>query len=187
MGCMMTSYEKAQNENELIILARQGNNDAMTNLLSRHRSFVFHIAQRFFCSDSQRDELIQAGYIGLIRAVRHYDICSGVKLLTYALPWILGEMKRAVHNWGGRAISLDSKHTETPLHEQIAGESGIHLGYIDLRIALQKLPEEERFLLCLRYYRDLSQAETAQLLRKSQAQISRIERRALDHLHELLA
>lgn len=184
----MTSCEEKWNEKEWIMLARQGYEEAMTRILNHHKPFLFRLAQRFWVSYSQREELIQAGYIGLMHAVRHYDIHSDTMLLTYAVPWILGEMKRAVR-MGDKAqqLSLDAEYGKSSLREQLTGEAGIHISYIDLHIAMQKLPDEEHFLLCLRYYRDLSQTETGTLMKKSQAQISRIERRALDHLREILA
>ena len=58
---------------------------------------------------------------------------------------------------------------------------------VALRMAMNELEAEEQRVVLLRYYRDMTQQETARLLGRSQAQISRIERRALDRLRTLLA
>ena len=57
---------------------------------------------------------------------------------------------------------------------------------LSLRAALEELPERERQVLLLRYYRGMTQARTAKVLGVSQVQISRLERRAVDHLRRIL-
>ena len=72
------------------------------------------------------------------------------------------------------------------LLECLQGAGGVDLERVDLRLAMQRLPQDAQTLICLRYFRDHTQAETAQLLHRSQTQISRMERRALDQLHAIL-
>jgi len=112
-----------------------------------------------------------------------------VKFATYAVPWILGEIRGALRQADRNTVSLDDSYEEEQqaLLDTIAGESDIDLGRLDLRLAMQNIGYEEQKLICLRYYRDKTQAETAVLLHKSQAQISRMERHALDVLRERLS
>jgi len=63
----------------------------------------------------------------------------------------------------------------------------LNIQHIDLRLALAKLSTEEQIVICMRYYRDKTQRESAVLLGKSQAQISKMERRALNTLYGLLS
>ena len=65
--------------------------------------------------------------------------------------------------------------------------AGVDLNMIDLRVAFDKLGKEAQALLVLRYFRGKTQKETAALLGKSQAQISRMENLTLDQLRELLS
>lgn len=177
-------------EYALILRAQQGDAQAMELLLRPHRPLVYSLSRRFHCPQSWQDELVQAGYMGLMQAVYHYDFARKVRLITYAVPWMLGEMKRTLRRLAAAAdFSLEEELEEkgTPLRERLRGDEGIDIERIDLRFALGKLSGEEQQVICLRYYRGKTQKETACLLGCSQAQVSRKERCALDHLHELLA
>ena len=67
---------------------------ATTELVSRYKSLVVSCAARYAASPESRDELVQVGYLGLMRAITHYDSRLGVGLAGYALPCIRGEIKR---------------------------------------------------------------------------------------------
>lgn len=178
-----------EKEKQLIKLAKQGDEEAMQALIALHLPLIRMLASRIHISYMDREVFVQAGSIGLIEAIKRYVCCREVKLITYAVPWILGEMKKAVRRETALGISLDGEVDmgEKSLANTIGIEDGIDLAAVDLRLAMEKLDEDLRMLICLRYFRDKTQKETAQLLKKSQAQISRMERQALDHLHALLA
>ena len=72
------------------------------------------------------------------------------------------------------------------LYDVFAGSDGMNIPYLDLRMAISRLNKEEQMLICLRYFRDRSQKESAVIMGKSQTQISRIECRALDTLRMML-
>ena len=111
--------------------------------------------------------------------------------MTYAVPWILGEMKSALRQLARPAgvLSLEEERGEggASLLDVLSAGEGIDLEHVNLRLALQQLDAEEQRILCLRYFRDRTQQETACLLGRSQAQVSRMENRALDRLRTLLA
>ena len=74
--------------------------------------------------------------------------------------------------------------------ETVLGDDGIEdelVERITLRQAIEQLPERERAVILLRYYKNLTQEQSARVLGVSQVQISRIERRAVTHLREQLA
>lgn len=182
---------QAQHEDDLIDSAKHGGEDAMQQLVMRYAALIRSLSQRICCRNIERDDLIQAGTLGLIQAVNHYEPHRGVKLITYAVPWILGEMKKV--------LRLEAKHSKDLSLEQEQAEksanairqrdeySGAGLYSIDLHIAFEKLPPEEQKLVILRYYRDRTQKETALMMDKSQAQISRMEQRTLDTLRAMLS
>ena len=174
---------------EMIKEAKQGNQWALEALLRMHRGMIVLLAGRLCRESISLEELIQAGTLGFIRALRNYDASQNARLITYAVPWILGEMRRSLKRIENSTYSLDCPVDENgglTLHDVLAGEDGLNIQHIDLRLALEKLSQEEQILICMRYYRDKTQHEAAVLLGKSQAQVSRIERRALDALHHLL-
>lgn len=73
--------------------------------------------------------------------------------------------------------------------EQLVGDEGMEEGLLErmaLREAIQTLSERERQVIELRYFRCLTQDKTAKILKVSQVQVSRIERKAMDHLRERL-
>ena len=86
----------------------------------------------------------------------------------------------------GTPLSMEGSDGEALLRT-LAGEEDIDVERVALRMAMNELEAEEQRVVLLRYYRDMTQQETARLLGRSQAQISRIERRALDRLRTLLA
>lgn len=175
-------------DDDLIREAKNGDQNALSDLLCGYQRMIHILAGRMLHAGVSREDLIQAGSLGLMHAIMHYDAMHDVKLSTYAVPWILGEMRRAVRRAQVSVFSLDRPMdgNNQTLQDTLVGESGVDLDSLDLRMALSRLERDEQILICLRYYRDKTQKETAQMLRKSQAQISRMERRALDALHTML-
>ncbi len=226
-------------EQETILGAQQGDASALERILNTYHPMLTVLAQRLGVPSTLWDELVQAGYVGLMQAVYKFCPAHGTRLSTYAVPWILGEMKRALrkalddtgalqkHRYLmryeaqlyqslGRAprvdelaqasglqaqqiaqieacasgpLSLESPQEEhaTTLAQALAGGEEIDVDSIGLRLAIESLKKEEQQLIYLRYFREQTQQETARLLGKSQAQISRMERHALDQLRELLS
>lgn len=175
-------------EQDMIKAVQRGCNHAAERLLRMHRGMVYSLAGRLCCQHASLEELIQAGYLGFMRAIEHYDASQSTKLITYAVPWILGEMRRSLKQIESGTCSLDQPIDAEglTLYDVLVGEKETNIQHIDLRMAMEKLSEEEQILICMRYYRDKTQHESAMLLGKSQAQISRLERRALDTLYDLL-
>ena len=87
-------------------------------------------------------------------------------------------------------VSLQAETGEGGLTlEGVLSAGGMEEGLVEriaLRGALEQLPEREREVLLLRYYKGLTQTNTARVLGVSQVQISRLERRAVDRLRQVL-
>lgn len=161
------------------------------NLASTYIPLLWSLAYRLVSKRTAAEELVQAGYMGLLCAIERYDPMQHTRLITYAFPWILGEMKRAMREMYDihKDASLDDIDSvrKDSLVERITGCEEIDFAGIDLRIAMKKLNPDEQMVICLRYFRDKTQKETAALMKKSQPQISRLERTALDRLKEFLS
>ena len=194
------------------------------------------LSARFYaCSYSaSREDLFQAGCVGILLAARRYQAGYGAKFSTYALPWILGEMKRTLRLGGMNARSageasairrqrdvLYARLGREPTIEQLAAacglakervllllemhraplsleqspESGarmVEAGFgcadtgreekLDLLRSMEALSKLEKQIILLRYFRDYTQRETAELLGISQSSISKAENRALDRM-----
>ncbi len=63
-------------------------------LIKEHQGLVYHIVNRFHVSAFDRDDLIQSGMMGLLEAVKRYDINRDVAFSTYAIPYIMGSVKK---------------------------------------------------------------------------------------------
>ncbi len=95
----------------------------------------------------------------------------------------------AAETAAGPVMSLQMETAEGLTLEQLLGEDGMEEQVVErvaLRGAIERLPEREKQVILLRFYKSLTQERTARILGVSQVQISRIERRALEHLRETL-
>ncbi|MCL1859704.1 MAG: RNA polymerase sporulation sigma factor SigG [Oscillospiraceae bacterium] len=87
---VLTSAEKER----LLIEAKNGNTEARSKLIDGNLKLVLSVIQRFNNRGENLDDLFQVGCIGLIKAVDNFDITIGVKFSTYAVPMIIGEIRR---------------------------------------------------------------------------------------------
>ncbi len=95
----------------------------------RHLPLVYSLARRMASSSVEYDELVGAGNLGLIKAIKNYDISLGFAFSTYAVPVILGEMKRYIRDNGPVKVSRTLKENYMLLkriisdYEKETGES----------------------------------------------------------------
>lgn len=92
----------------LLEQAKQGDTDAENKFVSENTGLVHSLARRFYHVGAEYDDLFQAGCIGLLKALRSFDLSMGTAFSTYAVPVILGEIKRYLRDNGpikvGRAL-----------------------------------------------------------------------------------
>jgi RNA polymerase sigma factor (sigma-70 family) len=63
-------------------------------LVSRHQGLVWSCVRRYLSSSEPAEDLVQVGYVGLLKAISNFDPAAGCSLATYARPCITGEIKR---------------------------------------------------------------------------------------------
>lgn len=220
-------------------LAKQGDEQAKEILLTENASLLKSIVRRYLHKGVEYDDLIQLASIGFLKALNGFDESFGVRLSTYAVPMIAGEIKRFMRDDGAikvsRAIkrqareinafieSFSVRRGEQPSLAQIASEFDISqeevvfaldsgkmpislfdqgdykdekmqelieklpvkdtqeemVERMQLRAAIDGLPERERKIIMLRYFRDMTQREVAEQIGVSQVQVSRIESRII--------
>lgn len=81
-------------KNDLLIKSKEGDKSARERLIAGNLRLVLSVIQKFTRRSDSPDDLFQVGCVGLIKAVDHFDISQNVKFSTYAVPMIIGELKR---------------------------------------------------------------------------------------------
>ena len=94
---------------ELFKKWRDGDEFARNDLINGNLKLVLSIIQKFNYRNENLDDLFQVGCIGLVKAIDNFDLSHGVKLSTYAVPMILGEVKRYLRDNGSLRVSRSLK------------------------------------------------------------------------------
>jgi RNA polymerase sporulation-specific sigma factor len=92
-----TSRLKVLKNDEIVALlkrAKEGDEKALEELIAGNLRLVLSVIQRFLHRGENVDDLFQVGCIGLIKSIDHFDISQNVRLSTYAVPMIIGEIRR---------------------------------------------------------------------------------------------
>ncbi len=219
-------------DEELFCRAGKGDQCARDALLERHSGLVHSLCGRFPVVGAEREDLFQAGFLGLMQAVDGFDASRGHAFSTYAVPHVLGEMRRHLRGTGAVSISRRARKMTREVErkqQQMAARTGrlpslmevaealgldpseITLAQealrapaalndlqltsredpqqmqgITLRDAVARLGPLHRDIVTRRYFGDQTQAQIAGELGRSQSQVSRLERRALLRLRQLL-
>ena len=106
-----------ENDMKIIESAQNGNKDAMTKLIEDNNGLVWSIVRRFNGRGYDIEDLYQIGSIGLIKAIQRFDTSFEVRLSTYAVPYILGEIKRFIRDDGPIKISRSIKELNIKIIE----------------------------------------------------------------------
>lgn len=234
-----------EEKRDLLLRAHAGDDKARSELIQGNLRLVLSVVQRFTGRKENLDDLFQVGCIGLVKAVDHFNTELDVKFSTYAVPMIVGEIRRHLRDNGSIRVSrstrdlayralqareelLSEKEIEPnaeeiserlgekkrdvlrameaivepiSLYEPVYTEGGDSLYLMDqlsdtsdhdevwlenivLREALGKLGERERKIIQLRFYENKTQMEIAEEIGISQAQVSRLEKAALERMRK---
>ena len=95
----------------LINMAKSGDKQAQSFLVERNAGLVWSIVRRFQNRGHETDDLFQIGCIGLIKSINKFDSSFDVKFSTYAVPMIVGEIKRFLRDDGIIKVSRSLKET----------------------------------------------------------------------------
>ncbi|NLV36124.1 MAG: RNA polymerase sporulation sigma factor SigF [Clostridiaceae bacterium] len=96
---------------KLIIMAKEGDKLAQSYLVEKNIGLVWSLVRRFQNRGHETEDLFQIGCIGLIKAINKFDTSFDVKLSTYAVPMIIGEIKRFLRDDGIIKVSRSLKET----------------------------------------------------------------------------
>ena len=233
--------KEAQKE-ALLKEAKTGNNLAREELINGNLRLVLSVIQRFTARGENLDDLFQVGCIGLIKAIDNFDIEQNVRFSTYAVPMIIGEIRRYLRDNNAIRVSRSIKDTaykamqvkerlmrdrqneptvseiakelELPvsdvvialesivnpmsLYDPVYSDGGDTIYVLDqvgdnnddnnwldeiaLRQAIKDLSEREKHILTLRFMQGKTQMEVSREIGISQAQVSRLEKGAIDKI-----
>ena len=89
--------------------AQEGVEDAMDTLLKDNAGLIWNIVKRFAGRGYELEDLYQIGCIGFIKSIKRFDVSLEVQLSTYAVPYIMGEIKRFIRDDGMIKVSRQTK------------------------------------------------------------------------------
>ena len=107
-------YENDIND---IIEAQNGNKEAMQKLIDTNKGLIWSIVKRFKERGHEIEDIYQIGCMGFIKAIQRFDTTYDVKLSTYTVPYILGEIKRFVRDDGIVKVSRSTKELCSKIKE----------------------------------------------------------------------
>lgn len=102
---------KESEKTELLKLSRQGDSNARTTLINGNLRLILSVIRRFVNRGENLDDLFQVGCIGLIKAIDNFDLSLQVKFSTYAVPMIIGEIRRYLRDNNSLRVSRSIKDT----------------------------------------------------------------------------
>ena len=190
-----------EEENEMLVRLSEGDETVKDSLVEHNLRLVVYIARKFENTGVDLDDLISIGAIGLIKAVRSFNIDKKIKLATYASRCIENEILMHLRRTSklkaevsfDEPLSADYEGNELLLSDVMGTDEDIVYKNLEekqerasLRRAIEKLPAREKNIIELRYglgnYDELTQREVADILGISQSYISRLEKKILGKL-----
>ena len=232
---------------ELFPLVHGGDEAAREEFIRGNLRLVLSVVQRFGNRGENADDLFQVGCIGLIKALDNFDVTQNVRFSTYAVPMIIGEIRRYLRDNNAirvsrslRDIAYKALGTRDRLSRELGREPTIAeiakklemdvedvtlaleaiqdpvslcepigggnadaltigdqvrdesvsqeswLEHIAITEALRRLSEREQRILNLRFFQGRTQMEVASEIGISQAQVSRLEKAALEHMRKFI-
>ncbi|MBQ6865023.1 MAG: RNA polymerase sporulation sigma factor SigG [Clostridia bacterium] len=243
-GINTTTLPQLREEDNMKLIreAQQGSKTARNKVVEGNLRLVLSVVQRFAGRGENPDDLFQVGCIGLIKSVDNFDLSQNVRFSTYAVPMIIGEIRRflrdnntlrvsrSVRDIAYRAMQVRerlinenndepsvydiAKELELPkqtvvlaleaivepmsLFEPVYSDGGDTIYVVDqiggaegesdwlemmsFKDAITMLSEREKRIMHLRFMLGKTQTEVADEIGVSQAQVSRLEKSAMDKL-----
>lgn len=169
--------------------------DARGRLIELHLPLVRALAHRFASRGEQLDDLAQVGAVGLIKAVDRYDPARGASFTAYAVPTVVGEIRRhlrdsarpvRVPRGAGLTVHSVPLEDETPASRDTVAEQRLEQGEERALIeaGLRALPRRQRRIVQLHYFGNVSQRGIADQLGLSQVHVSRLLHDSLGKLRQ---
>ncbi len=137
--------QKDATQYALILRAQAGDKDAKEQLTIENTGLVWSVARKFYDRGYDKEEVNQIGFIGLLKAIDKFDTSYNVCFSTYAVPLIMGEIKRFLRDDGPIKISRTHKQLAAEaarVAEEIQKKEGRIPGVMEIAKILNSSPEE---------------------------------------------
>lgn len=188
-----------ENDNTLLEEAASGNSEKMEILINKNTGLIWGIVKKFIGKGYETEDLYQIACMGFIKAIKRFDKSYKVKLSTYAVPYILGEIKKFIRDDGiikiSRSIkelgfkvlmeSINDESNERKIFSEFDEQSKI-VEKITIEELVENLNTRDKEIIKLRFYKEKTQRQVGEILGISQVQVSRIEKRILNEFKEKL-
>ncbi len=194
-----------EEELALLIRLKEGDESARDSLIEHNLRLVVFLAKKYESAGYDIEDLVSIGSIGLIKGINTYKIDKNIKLATYASRCIANEILMFLRKNKRRkteisfedALNYDSEGNELHLEDVLGTEEDIVIkefeNSMDKRMLAQelnKLDKRDKQIMILRYglnnTEEYTQKEVAEMLGISQSYISRIEKKVIKNLKNLL-
>ena len=106
-----------ENDNNSIKRAQEGDRFELDRLIRQNNGLIWSIVKRFANRGYELEDLYQIGCIGFIKSIKRFDTSFDVKLLTYTVPYILGEIKKHIRDDGPVKVSRSIKELYIKIRE----------------------------------------------------------------------
>ena len=133
-----------ENDIESIKKAQNGDKDEMAKLVEYNQGLIWSIVKRFLGRGYDKEDIYQIGCLGFIKAIRRFDSEFEVRLSTYAVPYILGEIKKFLRDDGPVKVSRSLRELNVKIAELQKEylKKGKELNILEIS-QLLKIPKEE--------------------------------------------
>ena len=106
-----------ENDYNDILAAKNGNNEIMQKLINENKGLIWSIVKRFKDRGHDLEDIYQIACMGFIKCIKRFSVEYNVKLSTYAVPYILGEIKRFLRDDGAIKVSRNAKELLAKINE----------------------------------------------------------------------
>lgn len=240
------TYTIKYKKHELLIKIKNGDEEARNEFINGNLRLVLSVIRKFYTRGENLDDLFQVGCVGLIKALNNFDLSQNVQFSTYAVPMIVGEIRRYLRDNNSIRVSrstrdlaykvlairekekkenmreptieelakilnveredivfcLDAIQEPISLQEPVYGDDTENIFIIDqisdkknndelwsqnitINEAMKRLTDREKVIVNKRFFEGRTQMEVAEEIGISQAQVSRLERSAINHIRRI--
>ena len=141
----MSSPNSYQNNEELLRLAQQGDLEARDRIYEANIGLIYMVLERFKNTSYDYEDLFQVGSIGLLKAIDKFDFSFNVRFSTYAVPMIIGEIKKFLRDDGIVKVQRNIKETYTKIRwaqDKLRGDLGREPGVNEIASLLEMDKED---------------------------------------------
>ncbi len=139
-----------EEKKELLEKIKNGDTEAREKFIQGNLRLVLSVVQRFSGRNESADDLFQIGCIGLIKSIDNFDISLNVQFSTYAVPMIIGEIRRYLRDNNIVRVSRsvrDLAYKTIQVRERLTKETGKEPGIEEIAKELETTPEDIAFSL----------------------------------------